>query len=88
MNPEILDLSNSNDQSIDFTVTREAGFDNTVDFYQVDANGGVIDPDTGDIIAPGEDGYADAAIASRLGADISTDSGVASEFTVEFSGGA
>lgn len=88
MNPEILDLSNFDDQSIDFSVTREAGFDNTVDFYQVDADGGVVDPDTGNTIAPGEDGYTEVAVANRLGADISTANGVTSEFTVDFSGGA
>jgi len=88
MNPETINLSNLGDQSINFTVSREAGFDNTVDFYQVDADGNVVDPNTGNEIAPGEAGYSAAAIDNRLGADISTENGVTSEFTVEFSGGA
>lgn len=85
----LIDLTNSGDRSIEFTVTREAAFNNTVDFYPVvDADGGVIDPDTGDVIVPGEAGYADVAIDSRLGADISTENGVTSQFTENFSGGA
>ena len=38
-------------------------------------------------ISPGEDGYVEAAIANRLGLDISTDNGVTSGFTAELSGG-
>ena len=87
MNPETIDLSNFGDRSLDFTVTREAGFDNTVDFYPVDADGNVTDSDE-NIITPDENGYLGTAISNRLGADISTDNGVTSQFTVEFSGGA
>ena len=84
----ILDLSNSNSQTATFSVGRNAAFNNTVDFYQVNANGSVNDPETGTTIAPGEEGYAEAAIASRLELNLSTANGETTEFSAELTGGA
>lgn len=84
---DILDLSNSANQAITFSVTRNAAFDNTVDFYQVNADGSVIDPDSGAIIAPGEAGYAEAAIANRLRLDLRADNGSTTEFSTQLDGG-
>ena len=70
-----------------FNVEREAGFDNTVDFYEVNANGSVIDPDSGDTIAFGDSGYADVALANRVGLELTTENGSTSEFTAELEGG-
>jgi hypothetical protein len=84
---DILDLSNSSSQTLTFTVDRSAAFDNTVDFYAVNADGSVVDQTSGNTIAPGEDGYAEAAIANRLNLDLSTDNGVTSTFTADLTGG-
>ena len=72
-----------------FDVAREAAFDNTVDFYQVSSpDGSVVDPETGETIAPGESGYAQAALANRVGLSLATDNGGSSQFTTELAGGA
>ena len=82
---DILDLTGLSPEETSFTISvdREAEFDNTIDFYEVDADGNVFDADS-KAIAPDEDGYADAAIANRLGLDLATDNEKTSEFDVEF----
>ena len=84
---DILDLSSLSPEETSFTISvdREAEFNNTIDFYEVDADGNVVDADS-KAIAPDEEGYADAAIANRLGLDLATDNGKTSEFDVEFTG--
>ena len=81
---DILDLTTGQTQGVEITVEREAEFDNTVDFYQVEADGSVIDPALGEAIAVGESGYAEAAISSRLGLDLATENGATTEFTADF----
>ena len=81
---DILDLTNQQVRAVNVTVEREAGFDNTVDFYQVEANGSIIDPDSGQAIALGEPEYTEAAIANRLGLDLTTENGETTESTVDF----
>ena len=83
----ILDLSNLNSQTATFNVSREAAFDNTVDFYQVNADGSVIDSE-GNTIAPGEEGYTEAAIANRLELNLSAVNGETETFTEKLAGGA
>ena len=85
---DILDLRNSANQAITFSVTRNAAFDNTVDFYQVNADGSVIEPNSGATIAPSEAGYAEAAIANRLGLDLRADNGSTTEFSAQLDGDA
>ena len=80
---EILDLTDKQPKSVLVKVSREAGFDNTVDFYQVEADGSVIDP-SGRAIAPEESGYIEAAIANRLELNLSAENGETSESTVDF----
>lgn len=51
----------------ELAVTEDAEFDNQGGFYVVDnADGVVVDPLTGARIAPGEDGYAEAALAQSV----------------------
>ena len=48
-------------------VTRSAGYENTVGWYVVeDAQGGVRDELTGEVLNPGDEGYMQAAIAQRI----------------------
>ncbi len=66
---ELLDLTEVDDQQIpaQMFIQGNAGFNNFIGFYQVvDATGAVKDPITGEIIAPGEAGYADAALAQQV----------------------
>lgn len=58
---------------VEFKITREADFNNVSDFYVVDDEGKAIDPLSGNSVAPGEDGYLEAALNSRLGFDFSVD---------------
>ena len=84
---DILNLNNQQNQAVEVTVEREAGFNNTVDFYEVEADGSVLDPASGEAIALGEPGYAEAAIANRLGLDLTTENGETTEYTVDFEEG-
>ena len=66
---EVLDLrSLSGDVNVNFTVFREAAFNNTVGFYRVANTDGGIDVDGDGIIdfTPGQSGYARAAIENRI----------------------
>lgn len=83
----ILDLSNLNNQTATFSVSREAKFDNTVDFYEVNADGSVTDSN-GNTIAPGEDSYAEVAIANRLQLNLNTEDGATTTSEAELTGGA
>jgi hypothetical protein len=84
---DIINLSNLENQSANFTVSRDALFDNTVDFYRVNADGGVTDPLSGATLAPGDDGYLEAALANRLDLNISTPTGQQSEFSAQLTSG-
>ena len=84
---DILDLTNQQTQAVEVTVEREAAFNNTVDFYEVEADGSVIDSASGETIALGEPGYAEAAIANRLGLELTTENGETTEYTVDFEEG-
>ena len=85
-----IDLSNIAEGQIvstTFSVSRNASFDNTVDFYETDSNGGVVDPVSGNVIAPGEEGYREAALANRVGLALRTENGITSEFIAELESG-
>ena len=84
---ETIDLTDMADQTVEFTVTREAGFDNTIGFYEVDGDGSVVDSATGETIAVGEEGYKDAALANSLDFTLSADGGETSTFTTDIAGG-
>ncbi len=66
---EVLDLrSLAGNVQVDFTVFREAAFNNTVGFYRVANAEGGIDVNGDGIVdfTPGQSGYAQAAIANRI----------------------
>lgn len=59
---ELLDLTElTGEITADFELYREANFTNTVGFYKVDDLTGLVNG-----IAPGEEGYAEAALANQL----------------------
>ena len=84
---ETIDLTDMGDQTVRFTVDRDASFENEVGFYEVNEDGSVVDPLTGESIAIGEAGYADAALANSIDLALSTPNGVTTEFTTELAGG-
>ena len=86
----LLDLTDMNDTSvpIKFTVERDSVFDNTLGFYEIASDdGSVEDPLSGQVIAPGENGYQEAALANRLDLGLSTLDGQVDEITTEIDGG-
>ncbi|PSB11473.1 hypothetical protein C7B62_05515 [Pleurocapsa sp. CCALA 161] len=83
----LIDLSDLGDSTINFTVSRDAGFNNTVGFYAVDAEGNILDSESGKTIAVGDEGYTAAAIANRSDISLNGVNGVSSEFTTELVGG-
>ena len=86
--PETIDLTDSGDRQVKFTVNREAVFDNTIGFYEVSSeDGSVVDPLSGQIITPGEEGYQETALANRLDFSLDTANGETTEFTTELAGG-
>lgn len=82
----LIDLSDLGDSTINFTVSGNTEFEHTVGFYAVDAEGNIIDSESGETIAVGDEDYTDAAIANR---DLSLNevNGVANTFTAELAGG-
>ncbi|MDB9526162.1 SBBP repeat-containing protein [Oscillatoria sp. CS-180] len=73
---ELLDLRAFVGQTLnaEFTLSREARYDNLIGFYRVDENGGVdTDGDGFSDILPGEDGYIAAALQQRLGFELTVD---------------
>lgn len=88
-NVPVLDLSDLADPvNINFTVSRDAGFDSTVGFYEVNADGSVNDPlNPSSTLAPGEEGYLQAALDNRLGISLRTENGTQAEFTETLPGG-
>lgn len=82
---EVLDLRGiTQDVKADFTVNREAAFNNFVGFYKVaDENGGIdVDADGTIDFRPGDSGYAQAAIKNRVaGIDLRVDNQGTASFT-------
>ena len=61
----ILDFSGLASRNINgsVSISREAGYDSIIGFYQIQNNNGdVLDPLTGNLLSPGSEGYADAAL--------------------------
>ena len=80
---ETIDTTDLGDRSVRFTVSREAGYDNTIGFYEVAEDGSVLDPITGEAIAVGEAGYQVAALLGSLDFTISVDNGETAEFVTD-----
>ncbi|MEM9803948.1 MAG: DUF4114 domain-containing protein [Cyanobacteria bacterium P01_D01_bin.56] len=72
-----------------FTVQREAAFDNYVGFYQItDTNGSVLDPLTAQTLKPGNVGYMQAAFGNRVaGIDLATANQTTTMLSGAFEGG-
>ena len=82
-----IDLSVMIDTTINFTVDRDAVYENTVGFYEVDVEGNIIDSESGETIALGDENYTEAAIANRVDASFNGVNGASTEFSAMFSGG-
>jgi|GEM_PF-5950211 len=66
---EVLDFRNLTGSQIkaEFTVNREAAFNNYVGFYRIsDSEGSITDPVTGMTLTPGQAGYIQAAVQNRV----------------------
>ncbi|MEM8501586.1 MAG: DUF4114 domain-containing protein [Cyanobacteria bacterium P01_D01_bin.1] len=73
--------------TLEFTVYREAMFNNMVGLYATDdANGGILDPLTGNMIMPGAAGYKEAALARQMDVQLSGQNGRVSNFSVDATG--
>ncbi len=85
---DLRDIASDKVVEVEFKITREADFDNVGDFYIVDDNGNaVVDPLTGETVAPGAEGYVDAALGTRLGLDLTVDDDQEAMLTRELPGG-
>ena len=84
-----IDISNETGSlSVDFTVYREASFDNTVGLYRMDAaDGSVRDSLTGNTLRPGEAGYKEVALSKQLDIKLTGQNGRVSTFSSEIVGG-
>jgi 2',3'-cyclic-nucleotide 2'-phosphodiesterase / 3'-nucleotidase / 5'-nucleotidase len=86
---DFTDLSGTVD--VEFSVSRNAAFDNFVGFYRVvNTNGGIdVNGDGTADLNPGDAGYTAAAVANRVsGLDLTTAAGEVSTFSAELMGGA
>jgi len=72
---ELIDLRDFTGQvSANFTVNREADFDNIAGFYVVqNEQGAILDELTGQLVNPGDEGYAQIAIRQRLELELSVE---------------
>ncbi|MEB3337039.1 MAG: DUF4114 domain-containing protein, partial [Leptolyngbyaceae bacterium] len=72
-----------------FTVYREARFNNTVGFYRVNnPEGAITDPLTGAVLTPGQGGYTEAALRNRVaGIDLSVPNQGVTTATGQFEAG-
>jgi hypothetical protein len=81
----LIDLTDLNDSTVSITVNENTLSNSTIGFYEVDADGSVINSESGQITAVGDSGYTQAAIANRLDIDLNLDG--TTEFTDEFAQG-
>ena len=82
----LIDLSDLDAQSVHFEVYGDAYTDNMAGFYVANADGSVVDAD-GEMIAVGEEGYTEAAIANRIDLDLFTAEGEINESSFELESG-
>ncbi|MGI8933987.1 MAG: DUF4114 domain-containing protein, partial [Phormidesmis sp.] len=83
---ELIDLTGITDAVVTaaIEVFREAGFDNTMGFYTVDDQQGTVqDLLTGNSLSPGDEGYVRAALANRVGLDLTGQNGQTTQFSTE-----
>lgn len=82
----LIDLSDLDARSVHFQVYGDAYTDNMAGFYVANADGSVVDAD-GEMIAVGEEGYTEAAIANRIDLDLFTAEGEINESSFELESG-
>jgi Domain of unknown function (DUF4394)/Domain of unknown function (DUF4114) len=82
----LIDLSDLNYSTVSITVNENTLSSGTIGFYEVNADGSVINSESGQTTAVGDSGYTQAAIANRLDIDLNLD-GKSTEFTAEFTPG-
>ena len=83
---ELIDLTGITDAVVTaaIEVFREAGFDNSIGFYAVDDRQGTVqDLLTGNSLSPGDEGYVQAALASRVGPILTGQNGQTMQFSTE-----
>jgi autotransporter-associated beta strand protein len=88
---ELLDLSSftGRDVQVTFTIKREAAFNNTVGFYQIEDAQGTVISITGAKIKPGEAGYQAAVVQNRIaGVDLAVANGQTASIDAVLRGGA
>jgi Cadherin-like domain/Domain of unknown function (DUF4114)/Calx-beta domain len=88
---ELLDLSSftGRDVQVTFTVKREAAFNDTVGFYQIEDAQGTVTSITGAKIRPGEAGYQAAVVQNRIaGVDLAVANGQTASIDAVLRGGA
>jgi hypothetical protein len=88
---ELLDLSSftGRDIQVTFTIKREAAFNNTVGFYQIEDAQGTVTSITGAKIKPGEAGYQAAVVQNRIaGVDLAVANGQTASIDKVLQGGA
>ena len=84
-----IDLGDSgNPMMLEFSVYREATFNNTVGLYATDtADGGiVVDELTGDMLMPGDAGYKEAVMDRMLDVTLTGENGAVQSFSADVSG--
>ena len=82
-----IDLTAMGNTNINFTVDRDAGYENTVGFYEVDVDGNITDSESGETIALGDENYIEAAIANRVDVSLNGVNGSSTEVMAMFEGG-
>ena len=84
---ETIDLTDlTGTVNISGSIRREAKLDNVVDLYITDADGAVFDA-MGNKFLPGQEGYREAAIASRLNINLTGTNGQVETFNATLAGG-
>ena len=82
-----IDLTAMGNTDINFTVDRDAGYENTVGFYEVDVDGNITDSESGETIALGDENYIEAVIANRVDVSLNGVNGSSTEVMAMFEGG-
>jgi autotransporter-associated beta strand protein len=88
---ELLDLSSFTGQNVqvNFTIKREAAYNNTVGFYKIEDAQGTVLSITGVKLKPGEAGYQDAVVQNRIaGIDLEVANGQTISIDKVLQGGA
>ncbi|MEO0768531.1 MAG: DUF4114 domain-containing protein [Cyanobacteria bacterium J06649_4] len=85
---ELIDLrAVAGSVAAEFTVYREADFDNVIGFFAIGNEQGQVRGLDEQLISPGEAGYIQAAIARRLSVELTSENGQVSTYNAQVEGG-